>query len=344
MLGVVQAASASEAQPRVVVLVAPLVPYVAAIMQGGGTVSGLLQPGQDPHHFAMAPSQAEALDGSDILILPDLSMSPMTAEAAKRNPKLRVIELSKLTGAAPLPYAADNPWLAAVKKEGKDEDDDAPASAPAGPPPAAQDNYKKLPAFNAPVAQEPVAVPTVDPHFWLDPERMAAVAPSLAEALGQFSPEHRATYAANAAALAQHLRREVLPGMRALLDNGHGHAVVSDTKPVIGFITYHAAYQYFLARFGLGHTGEITARPEDYLGAKSLDRLLEAAKKVKVRCIIGEADSTLVNRIAALSGAKVILLSPEQNVPASDVPMTDWVHDDYDRLLYKTAQKFGECL
>ena len=341
MLVGAQAASASPAHPKVVVLVAPLVAYVDAVLGTAGPSQGLLQPGQDPHEFALAPSQAQMLEEADILVIPDLGMSPLMAETMAKHPKVRVIELSKLEGAAPLPYAGDNPWLTAVKKEGHDVDDEAPAVM--GPPQAAQTNYKKLPGFNAP-EPAPEKKVLIDPHFWLDPERMAAMALPLADAIADFSPAHRRMLEINARVEAQHLRADVLPAMQALLTPSATGASMNRSKTELPFVTYHAAYQYFLARFGLAHTGEITARPEEYMGAKSLDRLLESAKKVHVRCIIGEVNSTLVGRIAELSGAKVVVLSPEQNVGRGEVPSAPWIADDYDRLLAKTAKGFGGCL
>lgn len=48
--------------------------------------------------------------------------------------------------------------------------------------------------------------------------------------------------------------------------------------------------------------------------------------------------------IADNSGARIVLLSPEQLPTRKDVDALDWIGSDYDRLLYVTAKAFGECL
>src|SRR5690349_304793 len=53
-------------------------------------------------------------------------------------------------------------------------------------------------------AAEPAAA-AKDPHFWLDPERYADVATSIAERLGAVDPAHAAQYTANAAAFTTRL-------------------------------------------------------------------------------------------------------------------------------------------
>ena len=315
------------------VVVAPVATYVNALTANVAPAQSLLQAGQDPHHFALAPSQQQMLESADILIIPDLSMSPAIAGLAAKYKKLKIIQLSNLGGANPLPYADENPWLLPVKaeKEAKKE--------------TKTDTTKRLPGFDedtTPQEQDKNDA-SIDPHFWLDPERMAALAGPLADAIGEFSPAHKKTLQVNAKTLARHLRQEVMPEMRGLLVPQAPHHTMSE-KPTIPFITYHAAYQYFLARFKLSHEGELTARPEDYLGAKSLDTVLNSAKAVRIRCLIGETGSPLMTRVAELSGAKIVLLSPEQNIGQNEVPPLGWMQNDYDRLLYKTAKSFGECL
>ena len=320
-----QAAIAGGLFPKVVVTVAPLKPYVDEIMRGQGESISLLRPGQDPHSFALAPSQAKALDEADIVIVPDLAMNPFLKRTLANKPKIMVIELSHLPGADPLPYEAANPWLEKMKqlhtKPGDKHEDD--------------DEHEAHPTKDA--------KPLNDPHFWLDPARMAALAGPLAHTIAQKAPEARATLIANSKTLATHLHREVIPAMREML-NKRERQVNGMEQPEIPFITYHAAYQYFLARFNLTHYGEITTRPEEVMGGKTLVTLLGGSEKVRVRCLIGESEGTLMKRVAQATGAKIVLLSPEQLVDRKDVDALDWIQNGYDRLMYKTAQSFAECL
>ncbi|MDX2095903.1 MAG: zinc ABC transporter substrate-binding protein [Alphaproteobacteria bacterium] len=324
MLLSAQAASAGGLFPKVVVTVAPLKPYVDEILHGHGEAKNLLRPGQDAHRFALTLQQAQMLDDADIVVVPDLAMSPFLQRLLSGRKNLRVVELSALNGAQPLPYARENPWLARAKAAGKKPHDEHDAHD-------AHDEH------------EHDAATGNDPHLWLDPERMAALAPPLAAAIAAHAPEARTALAANAQQLAAHLRREVIPALREMLARP---AATSSAvaRPEIPFLTYHAAYQYFLTRFGLTHYGEITQRPEESMGAKTMAGMLNTATTLHVRCLIGEQKNVLMTSIAKSTGARLVILSPEQTVARNAVDALDWMKNDYDRFLYATAKAFAECL
>lgn len=330
MLLTSQAAIAGDVFPKVVVTIAPLKPYVDDILQGRGEAQSLLRAGQDGHDLTLSPSQAKMLDAADIVIVPDLEMSPALKYLLGKK-KGRVIELSALAGAEPLPYAAENPWLAAMKAKQTPEKKKAPAHKEHDAHGHEHDHH----------AEE--KTPANDPHLWLDPERMAAIAEPLANAMADKAPEARSTFVANARSLATHLRREVMPQLQAMLKE---EARTTDvvTKPILPFITYHAGYQYFLARFGLTHYGEITTRPEETLGAKTTSSLISGAKEVRIRCLMGEQENVLMQRIAEATSARIVLLSPEQLPARHEADALSWIHNDYDRFLYVTAKAFSKCL
>lgn len=322
ILLVSQAAIAGELFPKVVVAPAPLKPYVDEILKGHGESQSLLRPGQEAHEVVLSPSQAQMLAQADVVIVPDLSMSPVLARMIAKNKRLKVIELTRLQGASPLPYMAENPWLSAQKEKAASHDEHAH-----------QHEEHEEHAEHA----------ATDPHLWLDPGRMAALAPALADAIATAVPEAKSTLAANAGELAHHLAREVMPPLRDMLKR-EVTVTTAVGKPVIPFITYHAAYQYFLAQFGLTYQGEITQRPEESMGAKTSATMQNAASTVRIRCLIGEVETPLMKRIAANSGARIILLSPEQLPERKDVDALEWMKNDYDRFLYTTAKAFAGCL
>jgi zinc transport system substrate-binding protein len=320
ILGFAQAANAGEQIPKVLVSVPALKPYVDEILKGVRPSDSLIRAGQEAHDFALAPSQSKLLEAADILIIPDAGMNPLIGRLAAKHPLMKVIALTELKGATPLPYAPENPWLAGVK---------AAAEKTAH---AHEHDHAESDAIT-------------DPHLWLDPERMAAIAPALADAMGAAAPLQHRLMKDNARALAEHLRGEVLPGLQAMFANPRGKDSIVYSKPEVPFITYHAGYQYFLKRMGITNGGDILTRPEERRGAKTLDTLLNAAKAVRIRCIISESQGGVVRRIAELSGATVIMLSPEQLPPATEtLPMASWVKSDYDRFLQKTALAFAGCL
>ena len=334
-----QAASAAGLFPKVVVTVAPLKPYVDEILAGHGEAQNLLRPGQDAHSFALTLPQAKMLDEADVIIVPDLAMSPFLARLLATKKKLHVVELTALKGAYPLPYASDNPWLEAAKEAAEKKAATKHGHADEHADADEHDAHDDHDDHDHAGADRGVN----DPHLWLDPERMAAIAVPLAREIGTHAPEARGALVANANLLASHLRNEVTPQLAAMLSKP-GSTSNAVARPEIPFITYHAAYQYFLARFNLTHYGEITKRPEEAMGAKTIASILSGAENLHIRCLIGEQKNVLMVNIAKSSSAKIVIISPEQIPPRADVDALDWIKNDYDRLLHVTAKAFSKCL
>ena len=316
-----QVACAGTAAPQVVVTVPALKPYADALLDGIDQSQSLLRPGQDAHTFTLSPSQRAMLAQADVILLPDRRMSVVLDKllATEEKRGAAIIVLTSFKEAQALPYATMNPWLQTAGLQGEEhhdkDDEEGPSPAP---------NW-------------------LDPHLWLDPIRMADLAMPVADAMAEKSPGNRAALEHNATALANHLRHEVSPAIASILSK-RSPAPVKVAKPEIPFITYHAAYQYFLKRYGIEAMGEVTQRPEDYLGARTLHDVVEGAGSIHIRCIFSETEAPLVKRLAAASDARLVPLSPETLYTSSDVPPVDWAKNDYDRLLEKTALEFAKCL
>ncbi len=312
-----QAAFAGPANPQVLVSTPPLKPYLDQLLLGIGESDSLLRAGQDAHTFTLSPSQRRALAEADIIVTPAPQVNPVLDQllAVEEKRGAQIITLSDLPGADVLPYPEHDGWTHTHE----------PANADKEHAPEKTDEHALL-----------------DPHLWLDPLRMAAIAAPLADRLGDYAVTHRARLKGNATKLALHLREEVHPGLTALLDQPASNKMRA--RPLVPFITYHAAYQYFLRRYGLEQAGAVTARPENYLGAKTLHNTLASAEKLSIGCIISETENPLVKRLAAASGARIVALSPETLYGPKDVPPVGWARNDYDRLLVKTALSFADCL
>ena len=80
----------------------------------------------------------------------------------------------------------------------------------------------------------------VDPHFWLDPNRLSAVADEVADALAEADPDNAKTYADNAAELKRDLAKLDAEIRRGLAACARDTVVVS-----------HNAFQYFGLAYGL---------------------------------------------------------------------------------------------
>ena len=84
----------------------------------------------------------------------------------------------------------------------------------------------------------------VDPHFWLDPTRLADAADAVAERLGEVDPEHAADFTAGAADL-----RADLEQLDADLAAG------LETCDSRDLVTNHAAFGYLADRYDLHQVG-----------------------------------------------------------------------------------------
>lgn len=258
----------------------------------------------------LSPSQARALEDADIIIVPDRTLNSAIEKLAGRARQrgATLIALSELPGAQPLPYPTHQRWL------GDAED--------------AHATHEET---------------MTDPHLWLDPLRMAALAKPLAEQLAHAMPPHRATLLANADTLARHLREEVHPNIKAMLAQRRGDGAYN-ARQFVPFISAHAGYQYFLKRYGITDYGALITRPEDYLGARSMHALLARANELSVRCLMAENVTPTQQKFAVATGARVVRISPEQIIGNDIIPASSWMQNDYDRLMYVIAKGFAGCL
>lgn len=337
-----QAASASEIA-HVVTPVAPLMPILTEIMRGAGAPSLIKSAAQNPHNAHLSVSDAQTISQANAIIVADISMNIHLYETMQKHAAkdAKIISLTSLKGADPLPYRRTNP-LTSFHHIAKHEAEQAQAkksdSSAVIYPSAVKKNAHSHEHEHKHEHEENTS--SIDPHIWLDPIRMAQLLPALAEQLGEIEPEHAATFADNAQRLSEHLREEVSPALASLFANIRP----AQTKDVIPYVTYHDAYQYFDARYDLTQHGFITQRPEEYVGAASMKALLDATNASKIRCIIAESNGPLTRNLAVRSEATVVILSPERLYAGNELPSASWARNDYDRLLYKIADTFIGCI
>lgn len=84
----------------------------------------------------------------------------------------------------------------------------------------------------------------LDPHFWLDPSRMADVGDAVADRLGKADPDHAAEYTQRAATLRTQLTR---------LDSDFRTGLTGCRLQT--FVTTHEAFGYLAKRYGLRMVG-----------------------------------------------------------------------------------------
>jgi zinc transport system substrate-binding protein len=140
-----------------------------------------------------------------------------------------------------------------------------------------------------------------DPHFWLDPIRLAAVGDALAARLGKLDPGQASAFTANAAALhkdLQALDAEYRTGLKA--------CACTD------LVTSHNAFGYLAQRYGLTQIGISGLTPDQEPNATHLAEVAALVKTHHVRTIYYETlvSPKIAEAVAAETGARTAVLDP----------------------------------
>jgi zinc transport system substrate-binding protein len=147
--------------------------------------------------------------------------------------------------------------------------------------------------------------PAADPHFWLDPLRLAAVGDALAERLAEIAPDDADAFERNAADL-----RADLEALDQEIETGLAGCAV----PTL--VTAHDAFGYFADRYGLevhGITGlSPTQEPEPAQLAEIADLVAdEGVTTVYTETLV---DPAVAETVAAEAGVRTAVLDPVEGV------------------------------
>jgi zinc transport system substrate-binding protein len=142
---------------------------------------------------------------------------------------------------------------------------------------------------------------SVDPHFWLDPTRLAAVADAFADKLSEIDPDNADDFAANLAVLTDRLDtldRELMTGL----------ADCANTD----LVTSHNAFGYLARRYGLTQVGITGLTPEEEPSPADLAAVTRFVEDNDVRTIYFETlvSPDVANTVAAEAGATTEVLDP----------------------------------
>jgi zinc transport system substrate-binding protein len=143
--------------------------------------------------------------------------------------------------------------------------------------------------------------PSPDPHFWLDPTRLADVGDAVAERLGQVDPGNAAAYTRSAARVRSELEaldREINAGL-ATCASRH-------------LVTGHTAFGYLAERYELNQVGISGLTPEGDPSPQDLADVTEFVRDNDVRTIYHETlvSPAVARTVAAESGARTAVLDP----------------------------------
>lgn len=165
LLSLLSSASQAADGPRVVASIKPIHSLVAQVMHGIGKPTLLMKGGASPHHYALKPSEARALNTADAVFwigseFESFLRKPVTG----LKPRTRAVAFSRAESVRLIKGKDDH-------SQGRHENDRA----------------------------------EFDMHLWLDPKNAEAMIAIIAKTLGEIDSANRDKYAANADIAAKRL-------------------------------------------------------------------------------------------------------------------------------------------
>ena len=257
------------------------------------SVTSLTPDGAEPHDLELSPKMVDSLSSADAVIYLAGFQSAVDEAIEQQAPKT-VIDVSS---AAELVEAGSDANHPAEEEEATDETQSGEAEAHdhdhdheghdhEGHDHAGHDHHHDMSA---------------DPHFWLDPVRMAKAATLVGDKLAEADSAHADTYKANAKALAEEL-------------TALGDTLVTKTSSckVKTFVTAHTAFGYLADRTGLTQVGISGLDPESSPSPARLAEIGQIAKEQGVTTIFTEAliDPKVAQTLADDLGITTAVLDP----------------------------------
>ncbi len=197
--------SAASAGPTVVTSIYPLGFVADRIAGEHADVQVLTSPGQEPHDLELTFKQTVDVAEADVVVF-SRGLQPVVDaavdQAVGQAGSHPVVDAAEIADLLP---AGESVEEHAGHGEGDDHDDE-----------------------------------DVDPHFWLDPQRLGMVAEAVADQLAEADPPHAADYAANLADLQDDL---------GALDEAFATGLTGCARDTI--VVSHDAFGYLAARYGL---------------------------------------------------------------------------------------------
>lgn len=191
-------------------------------------VDNLTPPAADPHDLELSPARARDISTADVVVTLG-GFQPAVDDAIEARRPENLVDAATIV-----------PLLSASVTGGHDKSDHA-------------HDDKADHAHDDPAAEEHTAddghdhshdMGGFDPHFWLDPTKLALLAEPVADALSAADPDNAETFAANAAALVERLDA---------LDQQFSEALAPFAGATL--ITNHTAFGYLANRYGLAQVG-----------------------------------------------------------------------------------------
>ena len=251
------------------------------------SVTSLTPDGAEPHDLELSPKMVDSLSSADAVIYLAGFQSAVDEAIEQQAPKT-VIDVSSAAELIEAGTDANHP---------SEDEEDATDEAQSGETEAHDHDHEGADHADHDHHHDMSA----DPHFWLDPTRMAKAATLVGDKLAEADSAHADTYKANAKALAEEL-------------NTLSNTLVTKTSncKVKTFVTAHTAFGYLADRTGLTQVGISGLDPESSPSPARLAEIAQIAKEQGVTTIFTEAliDPKVAQTLADDLGITTAVLDP----------------------------------
>ena len=251
------------------------------------SVTSLTPDGAEPHDLELSPKMVDSLSSADAVIYLAGFQSAVDEAIEQQAPKT-VIDVSSAAELVEAGTDANHP---------SEDEEDATDEAQSGETEAHDHDHEGHDQADHDHHHDMSA----DPHFWLDPVRMAKAATLVGDKLAEADSAHADTYKANAKALAEELTTL-----------GDTLVTKTSTCKVKTFVTAHTAFGYLADRTGLTQVGISGLDPDSSPSPARLAEISQIAKEQGVTTIFTEAliDPKVAQTLADDLGITTAVLDP----------------------------------
>ena len=251
------------------------------------SVTSLTPEGAEPHDLELSPKMVDSLSSADAVVYLAGFQSAVDEAIEQQAPKT-VIDVSPAADLIEAGTDANHP---------AEDEEEATDEAQSGETEAHDHDHEG----REHEGHEHHHDMSADPHFWLDPTRMAHAATLVGDKLAEADSAHADVYKANAKALAEEL-------------NTLSDTLVTKTSSckVKTFVTAHTAFGYLADRTGLTQVGISGLDPESSPSPARLAEIAQIAKEQGVTTIFTEAliDPKVAQTLADDLGITTAVLDP----------------------------------